>query len=163
MLRPSVAAALFVLSGCGGVNLPGINLFRSGGSESLVSTRVCGVYVDGKTQAAHLRIDLVPNARLPRGAFVEAEFENPVAGAAPLVAGRAFDGEPGLSIFSPPLKGVRPRSYEVVARVYASADKKQVLGVHTQVCQSLIDQRDVAPGPERIELGEPIAPAPPKP
>lgn len=157
MLRPSAVALLLVLSGCGG-----INLLRPA-SEQLVATRVCGVYVDGKTQAAHLRIDLVPTGKLPRGAFVEAEFENPVAGGAPLVAGRAFNGEQGLSIFSPPLKGVRPRSYEVVARIYASTEKKKVLGVHTQVCQSLIDQRDVTPGPERIELGEPITPAPSKP
>ena len=148
-----------MLSGCGG-----LNLLRAGGSESLVSTRVCGVYVDGKTNAAHLRIDLVPTGRLPRGAFVEAEFENPVAGGAPLVAGRAFNGESALAIFSPPLKGVRPRNYEVVARVYASAEKKQVLGVHTQICQSLIDQRDAAPGAAAgIELGEPIAPPASKP
>lgn len=160
MLRPSAVAALLVLCGCGGVNL---NLLRPGGSESLVSTRVCGVFVDGKTNAAHLRIDLVPTGRLQRGAFVEAEFENPVAGGKPLVAGRAFNGESSLSIFSPPLKGVRPRSYEVVARVYASAEKKQVLGVHTQVCQALIDQRDVTPGASgSMELGEPISP-PPKP
>lgn len=33
-----------------------------------------------------------------------------------------------------------------VARVYATPEKKQVLGLHTQVCQSLIDQRDLGPG-----------------
>ena len=105
----------------------------------------------------------MPTRRLPRGAFVEVEFENP-AGAAPLVARPGLHRhEETLVFFSPPLIGVRPRSYEVVARIYASAEKKQVLGVHTQVCQSLVDQRDVTPGPERLEPGEPPAPPPSKP
>lgn len=149
--------ALAALPGCGGVeSLRGagsgaLNLFRgSGDGGSFVSTRVCGVYFDGKTRTAHMRLELASTGRLPNNALVEAEFENPEGGA-PLKGSRVFKGEPTLVIFSPPLKGVRQRNYEVVARLYASAEKKQVLGVHTQICQSLVDPRELSgepsPGP----------------
>jgi len=36
---------------------------------------------------------------------------------------------------------VRARGYETVTRLYASPEKKQVLGTHTQLCQSLVDER----------------------
>ena len=132
----AAALTLVVMSGCAGISFPRF------GSEGSVSTRVCGVYIDGKTRAAHLRIELVPTG-LPEGALVEVEFENPEEGRPPLTAARVYKGEQTLVIFSPPVKGVRPRGYEVVARIYASADKKQSLGVHTQTCQSLVDQREL--------------------
>ena len=142
MLRHSVSAGvlavLLTLPGCGGVN------FLRAGAEGLVSTRVCGVYMDGKTHTAHLRIELVPASGLPRNALVEVEFENPAEGKPPLVASRVYTGnERTLVIFSPPVSGVRPRNYEVVARIYASAEKRQVLGSHNQICQSLVDQREL--------------------
>src|SRR5687768_5370218 len=146
MLRRSasagVVAVLLAMPGCGGVN------FLRSSSEGLLSTRVCGVYIDGKTRTAHLRIELVPAARLPRNALVEVEFKNPAEGKAPLVTSRVYDGdERSLVVFSPPLTGVRPRNYEVVARIYACSEKKQVLGAHTQICQSLVDQRELTRAP----------------
>jgi hypothetical protein len=128
------------LSACGG-----LDLLRGGfgGGEGYVATRVCGLYVDGKTRAAHLRLELVPGGRLPRGALIEAEFENPEGGA-PVTASRVFKGEQTLVIFSPPVKGLRVRNYEVVARIYAAADKQQVLGVHTQICQALVDPKELS-------------------
>jgi hypothetical protein len=140
-LRPARIAAVVLASllvpGCSGISLPRF------GSDSAVSTRVCGVYIDGKTRAAHLRIELVPTG-LPHGALIEVEFENPADRAKPLWVRHIFTGEQQtVVVFSPPLKEVRPRGYEVVARIYASADKKQALGVHTQICQSLIDQREL--------------------
>jgi hypothetical protein len=132
-------APLAVLSGC-----RGLDLLRSPG-QGYVATRVCGVQIDGQ-RVARLRIELVPTSRLPRGAFVEAEFENPEGGA-PVFAGGVFTGnQQTLEILSPPLSDVRPRNYQVVARIYASKDRKQVLGAHTQICQSLVDRRDLAPG-----------------
>ena len=133
------------MCGCAGINFPQF------GAEGSVSTRVCGVYIDGKTRAAHLRLELVPSA-LPAGALVEVEFENPDEGKPPLLTSRVYKGEQTLVIFSPPLKGVRPRNYAVVARIYASADKQQALGVHTQVCQSLVDQRELGRAPRSRDV-----------
>ena len=136
-VAPLLLAAV-VLSGCGGAGF-----FRPGG-EAAVSTRVCGVYLDGKTRMAHLRIELSVTGHVPPGAFVEVEFENPAEGKAPLVTGRAIKGSSErLVIFSPPLKGVRPRGYQVVVRIHESPEKKKVLAMHTQLCESLIDQREL--------------------
>lgn len=132
------ALTLLVLAGCGRFS------FLTSGSEGYLSTQVCGVHVNGKTREARLRIDLVPTARLPRNALLEVEFENPAAGSAPLVANRVFAGdERTIVVFSPPVANVRARGYEVVARIYSAADKKQVLGILTHVCPSLVDQREL--------------------
>lgn len=129
--------ALLVLAGCGR-----FSFFRAG-SDGYLSTRFCGVYVDGKTQEARLRIEVVPTGRLPRNALIEVEFENPADRKKPLVSHRVFAGdEPTIVLFSPPLTGVRARTYEIVARIYAAADKKQVLGILTHICPSLLDQRE---------------------
>jgi hypothetical protein len=104
------------------------------------------VDLDGRKRDVHLRIELALTKPLPRGAFVEVEFENPADRSVPLMVGRAILGnETTLRFVSPAVTGVRARGYEVVTRVYASAEKKQVLGQHTQVCESLIDQRELAP------------------
>ena len=123
------------------------DFFRSGASESpYFSTKLCGVDLDGKTKDVHLRIELAVAKTLPRGGLVEVEFENPADRSAPLVVSRTVSGSERTVLFlSPAVTGVRPRGYEIVARVYASAEKKQVLGVHTQVCESLIDQRELGP------------------
>lgn len=130
--------ALLLLAGCGS-----FGFFRptSGG---YLSTQVCGVYVDGKTGETRLRIELVPTSRLPRNALIEVEFENPAAGRAPLVSNRVVAGdERTIVVFSPPLANVCARGYEVVARIYSAADKKQVLGILTHVCPSLVDHREL--------------------
>ena len=138
MRRLSAAVTLLALSGCGAALS-----FMGKGGDALVSTRVCGVQADGRTHTMHLRIELVPSGALPRGAFIEAEFENPAAGGAPLVGSRVYKGdERTVAILSPALKGVKPRNYQVVVRIFASPDKGKLLGTHTQMCESLVDQRD---------------------
>ena len=136
----SVAA---VLTGCG----RRFSLFGSGApAGNYFSTKLCGVDLDGKTRDVHLRIELAVTRPLPRGALVEVEFENPADRTVPLRVSRTVSGSERTMLFvSPAVSGVRARGYEVVARAYSSADKKQVIGVHTQVCQSLIDQRELGP------------------
>ncbi len=129
----------FALGACG-MRLPFFSSSPSA-NTSYFSTRVCGVHVDSKSREARLRIDLVVTKSLPRGGFVEVEFENPAERNVPLTASRSVTGtERTLQLLSPPLTTLRARSYETVARVYASPDKKQVLGIHTQMCESLVDQ-----------------------
>lgn len=127
------------LTGCGR-----FALFRSAASSAYFATKVCGVHVDGKSNEARLRIELLVTKSLPRDGFVEIEFENPSDPKVPLIASRSVTGaEHTLQLLSPPLTSVRARGYETVTRVYDSADKKEVLGIHTYVCQSLIDPREL--------------------
>ena len=135
-------ALLTAFAGCG----QRLSFFGPSASGSYFTTKLCGVDLAGKTRDVHLRIELTVERALPRGGFVEVEFENPADRAAPLVVGRSVSGsERSLLFVSPAATGVRPRGYEIVARVYASPEKKQVLGQHTQVCQSLIDERELPP------------------
>ena len=136
---PLVAAVMATTLTACGMRLP---FFSSGPGGSYFSTKVCGVYLDGKSKEARLRIELEVTRSLPRNGFVEIEFENPSDRKVLLVTGRTVTGnERTLELLSPPLTVVRARGYETVTRVYASADKKQVLGIHTQLCQSLVDER----------------------
>jgi hypothetical protein len=138
----SVLFIAAVLAGCGRSGF-----FRSGAPAGpYFSTRLCGVDLDGKTKDVHLRIELAVAKTLPPGGFVEVEFENPADRSVPLVVSRTVSGkERSLLFVSPAVRGVRPRGYEIVTRVYASAEKRQVLGLQTQVCQSLVDQRELGP------------------
>jgi hypothetical protein len=144
MSRAALTALLIaaILAACGRLNLP-----RSDSSGApYFSTKLCGVDLDGKTKDVHLRIELAVAKTLPRGGLVEVEFENPADRSAPIVVSRTVTGnEKTLMFVSPAVTRVRPRNYEIVSRVYASPDKKQVLGLHTQVCESLIDQRELGP------------------
>jgi hypothetical protein len=147
MSRSALSALLlFVIlaafSGCGQRSI----FFGPAASGPYFTTKLCGVDLNGKKKDIHLRIELAVAKPLPRGAFVQVEFENPADRGVPLIVGRAVAGsERTLHFVSPAVTGVRARGYEIVTRVYASSEKKQVLGQHTQVCESLIDQRDLAP------------------
>lgn len=133
---------LFGLTGCG-MRMP---FFASSSPASFFKTAVCGVHIDGKSREARLRIELTVTKPLPRNGFVEVEFENPLDRTIPITSSRTVTGqERTLQLLSPALQRVRARGYETVTRVYASDQKKQVLGVHTHVCQSLVDDRDMGP------------------
>jgi len=143
-VRAVLAAVItLALSACG-MRLPFFSSSSSSGNSGApyFATRVCGVYVDGKSSEARLRIELVIKKSLPRNGFVEIEFENPDDRSVLLIASRTVSGsERTLQLLSPPLTTLRARGYETVTRVYASPEKKQVLGIHTQLCESLVDQR----------------------
>lgn len=138
----SVVLIAAALAGCG----QRLSFFAPAASGPYFSTKLCGVDLDGKTRDVHLRIELTVAKALPKGGLVEVEFENPADRAVPLVVSRSVSGNERTMLFaSPAVTGVRPRAYEIVTRVYASTEKKQVLGLHTQVCQSLVDQRELGP------------------
>jgi hypothetical protein len=139
-IQMTCALAFALALGACGMRLPFVSS-TAGAKTSYFATKVCGVYVDGKSSEARLRIELTVTRSLPRNAFIEVEFENPADRKVPLLASRSVTGsERTLQMLSPPLTTVRARAYETVTRVYASPDKKQVLGIHTQMCESLIDQ-----------------------
>jgi hypothetical protein len=142
MHRTAIIAALtlLLLPGCGRFSLP-----RGAASGPWFSTRICGVQVDNKAKLARLHIQLDVVKPLPHGALVETEFRNP-ADRSVLAASRTATGdERSIEITSPPFDQVRARNYQTVTRVYASADRKQVLGTHDYVCESLVDQRELGP------------------
>jgi len=137
-----LALTLAALAGCGRL---GLTRPVAGNVGPYFSTKLCGVQIDGKAKVARLHLTLAVVQPLPRGALVETEFQD-IANRTVLTASRVAAGsERTLELLSPPVSDVRPRGYETVTRVYAAADRKQVLGTHTYVCESLIDQRELGP------------------
>jgi hypothetical protein len=85
-------------------------------------------------------------SKLPRNGLLEVEFENRADEKKPLVVTRALSGdERTIDVLSPPVTKLQPRSYGVTARVYAAADRRQLLATHTEHCESLVDEHDVLP------------------
>jgi hypothetical protein len=118
--------------------------FGSGDSAPYLKTQLCGVQIDGKTRATHLRLVLVALRPLPANATLEVEFQNPADEARTLVVTRRLTGgEQTIEVLSPPLTSLRPRSYHVAARVYATAEGTQVIATHSVTCESLVDDRDL--------------------
>ena len=126
--------AIAYIAGCGSFG-------RSGGAPQIV-TKLCGVQIDGKTRETHLRIVLAMS-RVPRDALLEVEFENPTNEKAPLVTRRLTGNESTIEVLSPPVAKLQARVYNVTARVYATAQKKELIATHTQRCESLVDEHDV--------------------
>ena len=133
-----VATALVVsLSGCA----------RLGwfGSAPQIATKLCGVRIDGRTRQTHLQI-VLSVSKLPRNGLLEVEFENTADEKKPLVITRSLSGsESTIDVLSPPVTKLQPRTYNVTARVYSAADRRQLVATHTQRCESLVDEHDVLP------------------
>ena len=142
----TLIAALFAVIGLAGcARVAGLRAPASPRGD-YVTTRVCGIDLDGKTNEARLRIELIVTRPLPPDGLVEALFENPSDAKSPLVTSRAVTGkERSLRLTSPPVRGIRVKSYEVVVRIYSSPDKRELLGTHAQSCQSPVDLRDLGP------------------
>lgn len=132
--------ALVMISGCGR-----LSFFRAPASGPWFSTQLCGVALDNKAKVATLRLRLAVVRPLPRGALVETEFRNPADRSVLTVSRSATGNERTLELVSPPFARVRALGYETVTRVYAPADRKKVLGTHSYVCESLVDDRELGP------------------
>lgn len=129
-------ATVASLTGCGGFG-------RFGGAPQ-VTTKLCGVQIDAKTRETRLQI-VLSVSRAPREALIEVEFENPANPKAPLVTRRLTGDERTIEVLSPPIAKLQPRTYDVTARLYATAEKKQLIATHTQRCEALANERDVLP------------------
>lgn len=140
MLRVLVAAVLVLaVAGCGR-----FSFFRAApASGPWFSTKLCGVTLDNNKKVARLRLTLAVLRPLPRGALVETEFRNPIDRSVLAASRVAAGSERSIELVSPPFDQVRALGYETTTRVYASADRKQVLGTHAYVCESLVDQREL--------------------
>ena len=125
------------------------NFFSRAGSESFFTTRFCGVDLDGRSGHGRLRLTLNVTKALPPRALVETEFQNPSERTMLSTQRTVVGSERELVMLSPPFTDIRTRSYETVTRVYADAERKRVLGIHTHVCASLVDSRDLNATPVR--------------
>lgn len=134
---------LVALGACG-MRIPFVSVPE--GDGTFFKTRLCGVSLDNRTREARLKLELEVIRTLPRNAFVETEFQNPLERSVMTVSRSVTGKERTLEMLSPPFAEVRSRRYETVTRVYAAADRKQVLGVHTYACESLVDLRELGPG-----------------
>jgi hypothetical protein len=139
----SVTALSLLLAGCG-MRMPfGSSGSGTASSAPYFSTKLCGVKLEGVSRAARLHLTLNVVRALPRGALVETDFHDSIDRSVHTVSRAATGAERSIEILSPPMGDLRARGYETVTRVYASAERKQVLGTHTHVCESLLDNRDV--------------------
>ncbi|HYH43201.1 MAG TPA: hypothetical protein VD867_14600 [Burkholderiales bacterium] len=140
--RAVVGTALaLVVAGCG-MRLP-FGASGSGSGGPFFSTKLCGVKLEGVPRAARLHLSLNVVRALPKGALVESEFQDSADRSVHTVSRVASGSERTIELLSPPIGELRARGYETVTRVYASAERKEVLGSHTHVCESLLDQRDL--------------------
>lgn len=57
----------------------------------------------------------------------------------PFISGNARDGEKAISVFSPETQGLKCKNYKIVVNVYRDSSKAQLLGVHEQFNQSVVD------------------------
>lgn len=129
------------LTGCG-MQLP-FGLSGSAASGPFFTTKLCGAKLEGTPRVARLHLALNVVRALPRGALVETEFRDSVERTVHTVSRVASGSERTIELLSPPMAELRARGYETVTRVYASPERKQVLGSHTHLCQSLLEQRDL--------------------
>lgn len=139
----ALLAALLVLgtlNGCGRFSFS-----RAPASGPWFSTQLCGIALDNKAKVARLRLQLQVQRPLPRGALIETEFRNPIDRSVLSVSRIATGSERTMELVSPPFGEVRALGYETTTRVYASADRKKVLGTHAYVCESLVDDRELGP------------------
>lgn len=140
----SIAVLLLLLTGCG-LRMPfGSSGGGAASSAPFFTTKLCGVKLDGTPRVARLHLTLNVVRALPRGALVETEFQDSADRSVHTVGRVASGNERTIELVSPPMGALRARGYETVTRVYASAERKQRLGSHTHLCQSLLDQRDLA-------------------
>jgi hypothetical protein len=109
-----------------------------------LATKFCGFVFDGRTKEARFSIDLIVQRPLPRGALVEATFENPLERSQPIVVTREVKGnERELRIVSTPVKGITQREYAMAVRVYPTPDRTTLLATHTERCRAPLGQGDV--------------------
>jgi hypothetical protein len=115
------------------------------GGAPQIATKLCGVRIDSRTRQTHLQI-VLSVSKLPRNGLLEVEFENTADEKKPLVVTRAVSGdERAIDVLSPPVTKLQPRTYAVTARVYAAADRRQLVATHTARCESLVDEHDLLP------------------
>ena len=145
--RPAIVAlAAFAVAGC---SVPQLPFMRASSPQgSYFTTKLCGVQLGGRDRTVRLHLTLDVAQPLPKGALVETEFHDPEERKLMTTSRVVTGAERSIELVSPPIAQVRARTYETVTRVYAGADRKQILGVHTYLCESLVDQREL-PAPFR--------------
>jgi hypothetical protein len=57
----------------------------------------------------------------------------------PFIYGSELEGEKAISVFSPETQGLKCKNYKIVVNVYRDSSKAQLLGVHEQFIQSVVD------------------------
>jgi tetratricopeptide (TPR) repeat protein len=85
--------------------------------------------------------ELLPTPKLPADAYLEIFYENPEDASNPIKQERELTAEDRETVvlLSPPVKGVKPRMYEIAIHVYSDKSKSKKLGEHHQMCQSVFD------------------------
>ena len=103
--------------------------------------------IKGGAKSVFFGISLEALKPLPKGAVIAAEFDNPLAAAAPLKAGYTpKPGEKTVTLRSDALDCVvNNRNYTITVRLYADAAHRKLLGTHIQnvslkIPQSAIEQ-----------------------
>ena len=118
-------------------------------TSEYMRTLAAGITCDERQPSPPLHrfvLNLRVRPDVPAGAYLEAEFENPLDAHKPLRASVELraSGFPevkreDLSLLSPMFDTVRCRNYEVVVRLYRGQASRELLGTHRQKIQSRVD------------------------
>ncbi|EXI74759.1 MAG: hypothetical protein AW07_01687 [Candidatus Accumulibacter sp. SK-11] len=118
-------------------------------TSEYMRTLAAGITCDERQPSPPLHrfvLNLRVRPDVPAGAYLEAEFENPLDAHKPLRASVELraSGFPevkreDLSLLSPMFDTVRCRNYEVVVRLYRGQASRELLGTHRQTIQSRVD------------------------
>jgi hypothetical protein len=109
-------------------------------SSEYFETIATSIMYSVKQYSAQFVITLRALPGLPRGAYVEAYFQNPRDQLKPVVIGQVRQGaSPKVTLRSPPLFGLKCWNYVVKIDVYRGRSKTALLGTHEQIIQSRID------------------------
>ena len=113
-------------------------------SSEYLTTTGTGILMNTQELVGQISISLKAKPRLPRGAYLEAYFPNPVSPSNPAVIGEVFEIVASeVVILSPESKGFKCWNYEVVVFVYRDTSKGELLGIHHQTVQARVDMNKV--------------------
>ena len=143
---------VLLLSGC--ATLTEMNLLTPNAvtSEYFVTDNA-GFLFDKQAKSVKYILGLKVLKEFNKGAFLEISFENPMDKNVPIVlTSDLLHNEKEVDIKSPNIKGLQGgHNYEIVVYIYTDASKKELLGRHRQLVQSLFDTKVI----EKYTVTEP--------
>lgn len=103
-----------------------------------------GFLFESEKRQASYGLTLTPLKAIPGGSFIEIQFENPEGGK-PLMSTHTVEwGENKFVFKSPPVKGLKAyTNYTIEVFLYKDNSKNNLLGIHRQDLQNLVNSEDL--------------------
>lgn len=134
---------LLLLSGCRSM-LSEVDLLTPNAATSeYFITEGAGFDLDTRDNSVRYSLNLTIRKKLDNGVFLEVYFENPADKNSPIVLTKnIYPDAKEIAITSPKIYGLKSyHNYEVIVNIYTDASKKELLGRHRQLVQSLLNSK----------------------